>query len=172
MSNPQDEELFLDELRTVRLDALEHIFKGINDPIDEPQQKALVLYVQPPPADTCQFLDKLLIEIRRLIYEILLVNEKVSDPGYLSELSKDLYLPLGLCPFILRVNRQIYNEALSILYTRKIFLIAFVHHAMLTVLMRNNSLWYEINFFNSNIMSQSDLKFWHFKLTQNCQEYR
>lgn len=87
----------------------------------------------------CHFLKKMPIEVRNLVYSLLLTNPDLGEMNTIecNEIWGQWALEdYGLSPAILRVNRQIYLEASKILYETNTFAV-FCHEAdMLTAINR------------------------------------
>lgn len=76
----------------------------------------------------CHFLDILPPEIRLMIYENLLVSASTTIPASASK-DGSSPTPTNLSTSILRVNRQIHNEAAAVLYSRNTIYIRPRHDA-------------------------------------------
>ncbi|APA11322.1 predicted protein [Sclerotinia sclerotiorum 1980 UF-70] len=74
---------------------------------------------------SCPFLDVFPPEIRFKVYECLLVKDILGTAQSVTQISRfGADLRYDLCPEVLRLCRQIYNEALPILYGKNTFYIA------------------------------------------------
>ncbi|PMD15046.1 hypothetical protein NA56DRAFT_664190 [Hyaloscypha hepaticicola] len=80
------------------------------------------LQVSPPTPARCYFLDVIPIEVRNLIYELLLVNPILEEASSISRKSTfGESAKYGLIPAILRTCRQIESEASKALYSKKTY---------------------------------------------------
>jgi hypothetical protein len=106
---------------------------GLQSKLDDLQTKTTDTAAPTP----CYLLKKIPIEIRNQIYGHLLVNPLISQPDSINRSSTHgTITKLDLWPAILRVNRQIYNEASVILYGSNTFRVECLYrhiHPMSTI---------------------------------------